>query len=301
MSIITVTDTHFGRVFRNGVPLDKRGVYEKMIMEKFESALESVKSGDIFIHMGDLFDSPQVSNEILMNVYFKIFWNRRDDAQYYFIAGNHDLYREDGGEMMTSFYILHMLLSSYVNVHFLFAPTRDITGENYLVPWSYFTDYENLVIPDGVKRIYGHFNDPVPMPVASFHGEKYSGHYHKQHIAADGTVFIGSVLPMAFGEETGTDVMETVTLEEYNERGADSFEGKRVRIILKDGEELPPISEFKGIQLVSKNESGVDDEINMEVKFDEDFDFKTKFFEYLSDCKIKNELWELYETLKAME
>lgn len=297
--VCAVADTHFGRVFKEGVPLDKRGLYEKKILEEFKEAL-AVPCAE-FVHLGDLFDSVQVSNEVLVSV-FKVIFDRvsaHPEGHYTFIAGNHDLPREKDAD--SSFKILSIMLSGFKNVHFVMDKPV-VIGRFCYMPWSYFDDYNSFKEFENANYIFGHFNDPAPAGVSAARNlTRLSGHYHKAHFSDDGVFYIGSLEPIAFGEESDDSSMKTITLEEYNNTPPSEFEGKRIRVLLKQGEELPSFDTFKGLQLTGKVQTDIDDDLDLEVDFSSDFDFKTKFYEYLQDCKIKNELWDLYETLKAEE
>lgn len=286
-----ITDTHFGRVFKEGVPLNRRGEYENKIISDFERFLSSNVSS-IIIHGGDLFESPYVSNEVLMDVYTVITMSLREDKDYYFIAGNHDIPKDQLMIVNSSFYILSKLFENYCNVHFVFEP--EIVEDNILlIPYSHYKEFTDT-IPENVDYVIGHFEDPVPANVAYYDGHKYSGHFHKRHITPDGTFFIGSFYPIAFGEETGKDVMETMTLEEYHKRDEEELKDKRIRIILKDGEELPV--QHPCLQLIGKKE--IKEDLDIEVKSESDFDFKELFYECLKDCKNVDELWRRYLELK---
>lgn len=48
-----ITDTHFGRTFKEGVPLNRRGEYESRISQDFGVFLANTKT-PIVIHAGDL-------------------------------------------------------------------------------------------------------------------------------------------------------------------------------------------------------------------------------------------------------
>jgi len=293
-----ITDTHFGRTFKDGVPLDRRGEYEEKIYEDFAKELDS-SNKRIVIHAGDLFESPFVSNEVLMRVYEIIRKNNHPLNHYYFIAGNHDLSKDESKKYCTSFYILSKLLKNETNIHFIEDKPEIVEDGLLLVPYSHFKSADDLV-KDGlntkVKCIIGHFDDPTPAAVATFTGRKYSGHFHKKHLTQDGTLFIGSFYPIAFGEESDDSVMETMTLTEYNNRSEEELKDKRVRILLKEGEELP--SEYSCLQLIGKK-LGKEEDVDLEVKSDVDFDFRTLFMDCVKDSGIADELWNRYIRLKG--
>ena len=298
LGFVLVTDTHFGRLFKNGVPLDRRGEYEEKIYSDYKNFISSTNKR-IVIHGGDLFESAFVGNEVLMRIYDLLDQNINLQTEYYFIAGNHDLSKDETKQKYSSFHILSELMKGYENVHFVEDNAVTVGNKVLLVPYNHFKSVEELVqekITPQIECVIGHFEDPVPQCISDLNKFKLSGHYHKRHTATDGTFFIGSFYPIAFGEETDNSVMETMTLDEYNSRNEEDLRDKRVRVLLKDGEELP--SEFKCLQLIGKKLDEATS-IDLEVKSEKEFDFKDLFFESLSGCSIADELWTRYIDLKG--
>ena len=113
-NVSVITDTHFGRTFKEGVSLDRRGEYEAKILDDFGEFLLHPQT-NIVVHAGDLFDTPEVSCEVLLNVYSKIrnaALENKDETIYYFIAGNHDLNKDDSKNEHCSFPLLQILLNT---------------------------------------------------------------------------------------------------------------------------------------------------------------------------------------------
>ena len=291
-NVSVITDTHFGRTFKEGVSLDRRGEYEAKILDDFGEFLLHPQT-NIVVHAGDLFDTPEVNYEVLLKVYSKIRNAALENPLvcYYFIAGNHDLNRDDSKNEHCSFRLLQILLKTERNVEFVLenlVVRRDNAVIN-LFPWDYKNE-EFKVFPEA-NYVIGHFNDPVPEAIANFKGIKLSGHFHKRHLTADGTFFVGSFYPIAFGEESDDSEMITLTLNQYENMNNEELKNKRVRILLKEGETLPV--EHDCLQLIGKKVSEEKD-INLEVTQCEDCDFKQMFFECLKDCKLRDELWTAY-------
>ena len=291
-NVSVITDTHFGRTFKEGVSLDRRGEYEAKILDDFGEFLLHPQT-NIVVHAGDLFDTPEVNYEVLLKVYSKIRNAALENPLvcYYFIAGNHDLNRDDSKNEHCSFRLLQILLKTERNVEFVLenlVVRRDNAVIN-LFPWSYKED-EIKVFPEA-NYVIGHFNDPVPEAIANFKGIKLSGHFHKRHLTADGTFFVGSFYPIAFGEESDDSEMITLTLNQYENMNNEELKNKRVRILLKEGETLPVEHDCR--QLIGKKVSE-EKEVNLEVTQCEDCDFKQMFFECLKDCKLRDELWTAY-------
>ena len=291
-NVSVITDTHFGRTFKEGVSLDRRGEYEAKILDDFGEFLLNPQR-NLVIHAGDLFDTPEVSCEVLLNVYNKIRTAAFENPLvcYYFIAGNHDLNKDDSKNEHCSFRLLQILLKTERNVEFVFE--NSLVRRNNIVfdlfPWNYKNE-EFKVSPEA-NYVIGHFNDPVPEAIANFKGIKLSGHFHKRHLTADGTFFVGSFYPIAFGEESDDSEMITLTLNQYENMNNEELKNKRVRILLKEGETLPV--EHDCLQLIGKKVSEEKD-INLEVTECEDCDFKQMFFECLKDCNLRDELWTAY-------
>ena len=291
-NVSVITDTHFGRTFKEGVSLDRRGEYEAKILDDFGEFLLHPQT-NIVVHAGDLFDTPEVNYEVLLKVYSKIRNAALENPLvcYYFIAGNHDLNRDDSKNEHCSFRLLQILLKTERNVEFVLENlvVRRDNAVIDLFPWDYKNE-EFKVFPE-VNYVIGHFNDPVPEAIANFKGIKLSGHFHKRHLTADGTFFVGSFYPIAFGEESDDSEMITLTLNQYENMNNEELKNKRVRILLKEGETLPV--EHDCLQLIGKKVSE-EKEVNLEVTQCEDCDFKQMFFECLKDCKLRDELWTAY-------
>ncbi len=291
-NVSVITDTHFGRTFKEGVSLDRRGEYEAKILDDFGEFLLHPQT-NLIVHAGDLFDTPEVNYEVLLNVYNKIRNAALENPSvcYYFLAGNHDLNKDDSKNEHCSFRLLQILLKTERNVEFVFE--NSLVRRNNIVfdlfPWDYKNE-EFKVSPEA-NYVIGHFNDPVPEAIANFVGIKLSGHFHKRHLAVDGTFFVGSLYPIAFGEESDDSEMITLTLNQYENMNNEEFKNKRVRILLKEGETLPV--EHDCLQLIGKKMSEEKD-INLEVTQCDDCDFKQMFFECLKDCNLRDELWTAY-------
>ena len=291
-NVSVITDTHFGRTFKEGVSLDRRGEYEAKILDDFGEFLLHPQT-NIVVHAGDLFDTPEVNYEVLLKVYSKIRNAALENPSvcYYFIAGNHDLNRDDSKNEHCSFRLLQILLKTEKNVEFVLE-NLVVRRDNVVIdlfPWDYKNE-EFKVFPEA-NYVIGHFNDPVPEAIANFKGIKLSGHFHKRHLTADGTFFVGSLYPIAFGEESDDSEMITLTLNQYENMNNEELKNKRVRILLKEGETLPV--EHDCLQLIGKKVSE-EKEVNLEVTQCEDCDFKQMFFECLKDCKLRDELWTAY-------
>lgn len=277
---VLIADTHFGRKFKNGVPLERQGEYEESIYQSFETCLRLEMPN--IVHLGDLFDSYDVGPDVLYKVADIIYQVAYSQPykNFYFIAGNHDLHKD--ASRKSSFYILKLMLSVLKNV--------------FIISDSYFRNGRDLFIPYGcevpklpnIRYVFGHFDkDNIPEDVTV-----YSGHYHFPETYKNCT-YIGSLKPLSFGEESDKSEMITVTLQEWNEDKL-YLENKRVRILLKEGEKLPE-NDRGCLQLIGKKLESEEESKNIDVTF-ECFDLKKIFFECVGE-----ELWLEFCSLKAKE
>ena len=102
-----IGDPHMGKRFPD-VPLHRRGEREAMQLQKLKDELNVACSFNIMV--GDLFDTFDVDNDVLMDVYMAI----RDAAKanpltkFYWMSGNHDISRN--ADVIHSFDVLKEML-----------------------------------------------------------------------------------------------------------------------------------------------------------------------------------------------
>lgn len=294
-----ITDTHLGKVYKTGVPLDKLGIRENMAYEAFEKCLRLDCEEKTLIHLGDLFDSPVVPLDVIMRTYRIIslsLMSVGDKWRFYFIAGNHDLHRDSS--KTSAIYILATMLAKFKNCKFVVGDEALVVSpELVLCPYSYKKSVDEML--NGckfVKYVLGHFEEPIEPAVASLHGQVYSGHIHNKH--KNGNVeFIGAVLPTSHGDADDDTLYTTVDLETLL-ANKDAFENKCVRVVLKEGEVLP--EGIDCLALTSKKEEVEEERRDLNVGF-EDFDLYKVFCESLNGNVMSDELWQRYEVLKNAE
>lgn len=286
-----IGDVHLGRKFRTGVPLDRRGELEELFFKEFDRVLRKPMQKKL-VQLGDLFDSPVVDNEVLWRAYeiISVCAELNPETDYYFIAGNHDLSKDLSD--VPAIKILQTLLEGVKNVHFVLE--KPVKVEDFtLIPWSYVNPLEDLLKCVETPYVAGHFEEPLHPALVNSGLEGFSGHIHKLH--DNGKIhFVGSILPIAFGEESEDSIMKTVDLKTLLEAPADYWHNKRVRVMLKEGEELP--ANVDCLQLVAKrNDTDAQEVLDVSL---EDFDFKELFMKELSASGKAEELWEKYERLQ---
>lgn len=294
------SDTHFGKEYTTGVPLNRRGERERMTLEAFERGLTG--NYDLYIHCGDLFDKPVVDLDVLMVVYRVIsdFAKQNSDRFFYFIKGNHDQSRN--AERVDCFRILSSLLSNVKNVVFVQDESIMLRSiSSVLCPWVYGKTPEELCDgTSGCDNLFGHFEEPVDAFVASWaqsKGSVFSGHIHKKHVA-NGVEFVGATLPTNHGDADDDSLYVTVDLNTLLANPED-YTNKCVRVELDKGDVLP--TDINCLALTSRYKMDENEVVDLnEVKMD-DFNLESLFKECVKDSGMGDMLWERYNSLRVLE
>ena len=293
-STCLIGDTHFGKRFKTGVPLNRRGEIEQEFYNRFKELLGS--NTELIVQLGDLFDSTIVDLETIMHVYEIIGKAAlaKPNTTFVFIRGNHDSSRNETVNW-TAFDTLIKMCARFHNIVFVKDVKR--IGNKVFIGWDYFRDkplskvFEEVNLNE-TDEIFGHFEEPIDEAFWGIHNIVYSGHIHKKHFN-EPIIYVGSILPIAFGEESDTAIMETVTLQELLDKKPEEIKHKRVRVILKEGETLP--TDIDCLQLISKQEEV--NEIDGEVLLDTDIqemDMKKLFEEELCLSGLAEQLFDKY-------
>lgn len=285
-----IGDTHFGKKFKTGVPLNRRGELEEMFFNKFEKELN--EPSDLVVHLGDLFDSVVVDLNTIDRVYNIInqAYNNSKRTQFFFIRGNHDAPRDSA--QISAFDILEKMCAPMIDrVNFVVSPVR---WRNYIfVGWDYFREetlretFSKLELSSS-DYIFGHFEEPIEPVLLEIDNPVFSGHIHKPHTVGN-VSFVGSLLPLAFGEEADQTIMETVSLDELLSRDPEEIKNKRLRVLLNEGEELP--DNVDCLQLIAKKSEKSEVVLDNEI---EEVDMKTLFMEELGPSGLAEELYGRY-------
>jgi len=322
-----IGDTHLGKVFQTGIPLDRRGEREESIWKQFEEELTAPGDEVYFIHVGDLFDKFVVPFKTIMRAADIL---DRATRRVLILRGNHDASRDN--DEVSAFDILEAIIGNESLV-FIKEPTiipLD-NNDNYigLVPWDPFNSPAVLVSRLAVQlevewmrglggrfsAVFGHWDvDPITanygnmIPMDELRGitdRVYTGHVHTPQViypmygTGPEVTIVGAIQPMSHGEDPQGKIYKTMTLSQvaaYLEtNGPDSLRNNAVRILLGEGEELPNID---CLQLTAKPKHE-DDKI--EVRF-EQYDLETMFRKCFTDFGVEPELiqeaWDYYQTLR---
>ena len=300
--ICYIGDTHIGKRFKTGVPLNRLGEREELIYKLFEEQLN--QEADAIIHLGDLFDTPTVSYDDLMRTFalIKDAATKHPLCHYIFLAGNHDLSKET--EKTCAFKVLSYLLKVQSNVSFVYDEPEYFPAINADI-WPYMS-YDKIrekfrgTLPNKQDICCGHFDEPFPTDIFELYKEVHTGHIHIPKQVNNITVH-GSIIPMNFGEDPQGELYRTVTLEQFeeiiNNPLDEQWQDYCYRVILKDGEVLP-----EGIscrQLISIKEEIISaPDFNEEVIFEETLDMEKLFHEALDVLGLFDQIYNKYLQLK---
>lgn len=300
--VLYIGDTHIGKRFRTGVPLDRLGEREQLIYDCFNLLLnDSDPELEWVIHLGDLFDRPTVNYDDLYVTYKLISFaaNHYPNRRYIFIQGNHDLSRNV--EMTTAMEVLRELLSPVKNVEFVLNFPVNI--DNYLfVPYTFneeFLSRHNDWVTGEHITLCGHFDEPFPHDIFRDYGKVVTGHIHtpRQELNVNVT---GSIIPMTFGEDPEGKLYRTLTLPELEialkEEGSELY---CYRVILKEGEVLPEGVDCRQLISIKDDEQELIN-TNLEEEWGEaNLDMEHLMREALEDLGLYNEIYTKYLELKA--
>lgn len=260
MSVRILGDTHLGRKFTKGIPLERRGEREQLVREDFVRQLDPAGAAT-HIHMGDIFDKPQVAYEDLAfaATAYTTAAGQHPGTTFYILQGNHDDSR-DLGEV-TAWDIFCRLMVSVPNVVCVTEPLA-IAGVGLLLPWhpsrtalhqfDIAAETAGYLGNVGIDTAYGHWDvdlrtaghNVIPTAELAALGiiQAFTGHVHKpDRFTRDGVdvTVVGSMQPYAQGECGGqSDHIRYVTLslEEALSYPPGVLEQTCVRLQLQPGE-----------------------------------------------------------------
>jgi len=261
-----IGDPHFGKDFRNGTPLHRRGEREAMQRAQFQAEL-ATHEANMVVMVGDLFDKPFVPLPILSQVINDVIdaAQSRPEVHFVMMAGNHDRSRQL--DVQGAWDIFSLAVNWLDNVHIVNEPTA-IQGI-MCYPWQWDVSALEQIERYGTGScdvFVGHWDmmsfggdDSHICPTASLApGKVYSGHYHEERdYEIDGVTVhcTGSMQPYAHGEG---DMYVTLTVAEALAR--DDLHDKCVRIILEPGQDMP---EIDCLQLTQKRLDAEAEEIEL--------------------------------------
>lgn len=281
-----IGDTHLGKRFINGVPLERRGEREE---ELYRQVIEELLIPEDTVLLGDLFDKAKVPVELVVRLIGDL-----KDVQHkiFILAGNHDLSKDK--EKISSF-ILASYLNRNPNVVFITEPTpvESMLAVPYN-PWGFDLsnirgDYDCFLTHEDEKTLIENSKF-----ISEHTGTVVNGHIH---LRSEGSMIgnrvilnnVGSFQPFSHAEDSEGKIYVTLTAEEALER-IDSLTDKCVRILLKPNEVFDEKINCRQISFKRVTEDGTESE---EVKFDE-FNMEELMREALKETKLFNRVWERY-------
>lgn len=294
-----ITDTHIGKKWAANVPLHRRGDREKLQRETFANILENCHE-DLY-HLGDLFDSWNVSNDDLMFVANELLkWSVNNPSCYAtIIAGNHDLSRSN---KYSSFEVLDEVVSQTKNIELLNFP--DIVDDELFIPFSYQKSYAEMVKPFLGKHytnVYVHADLPDVEALKQLDADHiYSGHLHnlRPHKVVGGVEFMTSMLPLNHYEAVGTQWDGTLykkfdCVDQFYVSNKDVHD-KCVKIVVHENEIAPNREDIDAMQVIIARAEEDGSKMFEDVEFG-DFDSRNVFDECFKDVdhKIREECWEM--------
>lgn len=313
-----IGDPHLGKKFSN-VQLHRVGEREAHQLLTFRQQLND-KECDIIVMVGDLFDTYNVSNSVLLSAYneIKFALEQNPNTQYVFLYGNHDISRND--EVIPSIEVLRNLLAEEKNLFVVRDTARMLHLKGITIlgcPYSYHLSAHDSVLPfaeQGIKvdLAVGHW-DTVVMSgehnLIPLHLLKnmtklvVTGHEHGTGTNKHEDVYVyktGSMLPYSHGEDEEGLFYVTRTLEQLREElevNPRAYYYKHVRVILFEGEELPSDIDCLAITSKKANEEEIEDDGRVEAQFGE-FSFKEIFFSTMEENAVSEdtakEYWDKY-------
>lgn len=297
-----ITDTHIGKKWAANVPLHRRGDREKLQRETFANILANCHES--LYHLGDLFDSWNVSNDDLVFVANELLkWSMSNPLCYaVIIAGNHDLSRSN---KPSSFEVLKRMVSQADNITLLdFA--FGFAEDELFIPFSYQKSYAEMVKPflgKHYKNVYVHADLPDVEALKQLDADNiYSGHLHnlRPHNVVGGVEFVNSMLPLNHYEAVGTKWDGTLyktydCVDQFYVSNADVHD-KCVKIRVHENEIAPNREDIDAMQVIIARAEEEDSKMFEDVELGE-FDSRKVFDECMKDVheELKEEIWGLYK------
>lgn len=303
-----IGDTHIGRRFRTGVPLNRLGEREELIYNLFtEKLYDNNHNIHTIIHLGDLFDRPTVGYDDLFRT-FNIIKGAAEQypfRNYYFIQGNHDMSRNR--EMVTAFGILKTLLRDTENVIFIDDEVL-VDGNLTFVPYTKneeFIKYYNFLPVYKNMTLFGHFDEPFPHYIFKDFLNVVTGHIHIPR-EENNIIVIGSIIPMTFGEDPAGKLYRTLTLSEFEAVQNNPYDKEGewrdycYRVILRDGETLPENPGCRQLISIKKDDLEILPENLLESLSDfPNFDMDSLLKKVLEETGLFDEIYKRYLELRA--
>lgn len=294
LKIGIIGDVHIGKTFRTGVPKDRIGERESMILRQLTELLH--RDVDYTVLVGDLFDKVRVSNSDLYNLItiVETAVTAKPDVTFAIINGNHDMPKEV--DRISSFQLFEKYFekASLPNLKIVSKhDSRNILVEpkfGVLLYLSHYNAFSSLDEEIGNEIINQDLIDSYPYRIAFGHWETIdfgsdhfidrdvpkvilnqfntviTGHEHKPKLTILEDIPVltsGSMQPYAYGEELNYEKDFYVTLKASEvksklKKDPDSFKNSYVKILIEKTDDL--VDPFDCLGRTYKNVSVKKDE-----------------------------------------
>jgi DNA repair exonuclease SbcCD nuclease subunit len=311
-NVVFLGDVHLGKRFIEGVPLERRGEREVMVWDQFHRDLRA-HNGDFHIQVGDLFDTFDVPNDVVLraaSMYISAA-EHLAGCQFYVLRGNHDASRSDF--KASSFEVFKRLVSHQINIMVVDEPYVSLENEFGFLPWD---PYQSAV--EQVKALgaclpltcAGLLMAPLKFVVCHCDVESYggdlfnvlpirqlsnltytvvTGHDHTpRSFKSDGIQVhvTGSMQPYSHGEDPEHTLYKTVTPAELTALG--DVSKFYIRVLLQPGETPPEVPDCLGYKTKLTTEK--DEAPDLEVADIASFDTTDVFKSILNELKVVGEV-----------
>lgn len=300
-------DTHLGRRFMEGVPIERRGEREEMVWAQFEKELHS-HNPVYHIMVGDLFDTFDVDNAVVLRaaqIYLKAA-QELEGCTFLILRGNHDAARSD--TRVSSFELFKAIVAGQGNIWVVDEPrifTLPNCGTMGLMPWHPFRsaaeqaeilkglrspdvsdDFDFVVCHCDTEAWNGNDFNLLPLAqLSQLTKVVVTGHEHtKRSFKTKGvTVHVtGSMQPYSHGEDPEHTMYKTVSVDEMYALG--DVSNFYLRVVLQPGETPPEVPNCLGYK-VQLSTVPLDEDPDITVDFEE-FDTTNIFKGVLAELKV---------------
>lgn len=285
-------DVHLGKKFVTGVPKHRVGEREVSVWKDFENSVINCTT-KYHVQVGDLFEAFIVPPEVVLRAY-EAYAVGNPNTLYFVLRGNHDASRDTN--KASSFDLFTQMCEHLGNVIVIKDEVVQYSPFAF-IPWHPFNSAAEQAKQLAGKQyeiVFGHFDlesfggsDHNLIPTKELVGVTpriVTGHIHTPKVfEQDGieVVVTGSMQPYSHGEDPEHKLYVSLTLDEL--KGQD-LSNMNVRILLKEGEEMPEI-DCLSLTFKKIDQEEPDDVGDIEVEF-EDFNIENLFTSCLKDNQV---------------
>ncbi len=240
-----IGDVHFG-IHSNSIDwLDIHKEYFNNFL--MPTIIKNKKDGDVLFILGDVFDSRQSINVLILNEALNIFNELVDIIPIYIILGNHDVYYKNTNEVNS------LKVLKYINnIYIIDTPTILKTNNNkynlLMLPWIEQNDnFNNIVGSDNSDFLFCHsqfinmnynqkikINEGIDVPLVEKYKNVYSGHIHLSQ-KYNNIIMVGNIFQMTRNDANNDKYIYIIDFDnDNNECIVNDYSPKFIKI---DGNE----------------------------------------------------------------